>query len=470
MRQYYDGIVAKSREVLIFKCPSCGNTTKRAYRLCKDKTTCKLCPSPNKKNNNVISFKEALKTESKGSHRKVLHTCPTCKTSREILFKSALKIKRCKKCATSLTNSNKNFKGRNNPFYGKKHDKKSLKVKTRIASNNWAKSRGFFDYQSLCSKLVSEIENTGYTCSYLSKYGDFSDINSETLRSILLKNGRSDLIGKNSSSYETHIENLINSNYSGKIIKQDRSILKGKELDILLPDIKIAIEFNGDFWHSEDKGKDRIYHLQKMLMCREKGIRLYTFWQSKWDKYPIQHELFIKKLVSKPNRIYARKCRIVKDKNILKKFIAKNHLQGSAASIEYIGLEYEDNIVAACSVSKHHRGGPLVLNRVCFSNYQVVGGLEKMLKHLNKELVTWSDNCYSPEGLMYKNSGFVYVANLKPDYWYIDKNGKYHSKQSQKKSNTGCPKHMTESEWSKALGLQKVWDCGKIKWKYIPSR
>lgn len=47
-----------------------------------------------------------------------------------------------------------------------------------------------------------------------------------------------------------------------KVIRHDRTVLKGKELDIYLPDLKLAIEYNGSFWHSSDR-KDRKYHQEK---------------------------------------------------------------------------------------------------------------------------------------------------------------------------------------------------------------
>ena len=37
------------------------------------------------------------------------------------------------------------------------------------------------------------------------------------------------------------------------------------------------------------------------------------------------------------------------------------------------------------------------------------------------------------------------------------------SKQSQKKSNTGC-QNMTEHQWALEHGLARIWDCGKKRW------
>jgi len=36
----------------------------------------------------------------------------------------------------------------------------------------------------------------------------------------------------------------------------------GKEIDVLLPDLKLGFEFNGEYWHSPDKKKIG-YHFSK---------------------------------------------------------------------------------------------------------------------------------------------------------------------------------------------------------------
>ena len=54
----------------------------------------------------------------------------------------------------------------------------------------------------------------------------------------------------------------------------NKQIIKPLELDIYLPDLKLAIEYNGTFWHSISSGTKIDYHLNKSIACREKGIRL----------------------------------------------------------------------------------------------------------------------------------------------------------------------------------------------------
>jgi hypothetical protein len=89
-----------------------------------------------------------------------------------------------------------------------------------------------------------------------------------------------------------------------------------------------------------------------------------------------------------------------------------------------------------------------------------------MLKALTfrGKLVTWSDNCYSPNPTLYSNSGFQEVGALNPDYFYTNKKGEPKAKQSAQKKNVGCPPEITEAVFLKSQGYYKIWDCGKIKW------
>jgi len=47
------------------------------------------------------------------------------------------------------------------------------------------------------------------------------------------------------SGLEKLLINFIKENYTDKILLNDRKVLRGKELDIYLPELKLAFEFNG---------------------------------------------------------------------------------------------------------------------------------------------------------------------------------------------------------------------------------
>jgi len=82
--------------------------------------------------------------------------------------------------------------------------------------------------------------------------------------------------------------------YFPDLRENDRKLAHACELDIVIPDIKLAIEFNGSYWHSlkvwrekhtEDKwdcyfGK----HLEKVLKCNAVGYRLVNVWEDEWTE------------------------------------------------------------------------------------------------------------------------------------------------------------------------------------------
>lgn len=82
---------------------------------------------------------------------------------------------------------------------------------------------------------------------------------------------------------------FIKTFYNGEVITGDRQIIRPKELDIVLPELKLAIEFNGDYWHSdkfteENHGMTSFeYHARKQHDARLQGYSLVFVWESDWE-------------------------------------------------------------------------------------------------------------------------------------------------------------------------------------------
>lgn len=100
------------------------------------------------------------------------------------------------------------------------------------------------------------------------------------------------------SNFEDEILNYIQSIYTGNVITNSRSILgNGKEIDIYIPEIKIAIECNGTYYHS-DKYKNENYHIDKTNVAKENSIDLIHIWEHDWNfnkqfyKNLIKHKIF----------------------------------------------------------------------------------------------------------------------------------------------------------------------------------
>ena len=97
------------------------------------------------------------------------------------------------------------------------------------------------------------------------------------------------------SSYEQEIADYISTFYSGELIRNDRSILNGKELDLYYPEKKIAIEFNGDYWHDENH-KQRDYHYNKFKDCLNSCITLVSIFENEWKLKKINIKNYLKDL------------------------------------------------------------------------------------------------------------------------------------------------------------------------------
>ena len=98
------------------------------------------------------------------------------------------------------------------------------------------------------------------------------------------------------SQAEKEIVSFIKTFYDKKVIENDRTIILNEytgnnlELDIYLPDINLAIEFNGIYYHSDENISKRSkhfntaeeYHKYKFDKCKEKNIHLIHINEQEW--------------------------------------------------------------------------------------------------------------------------------------------------------------------------------------------
>lgn len=251
-------------------------------------------------------------------------------------------------------------------------------------------------------------------------------------------------------------------------------------LDILIPEKKLAIEFNGLYWHSEANIKmTPTYHWEKTKICKEKGIELIHIWEHEWEnKKDIVKSYISSRLGINTSKIGARKCEIVElDKKTANTLLKQWHLLGSSpSSHKHLGLVYGGEIVSIVSYGKHHRTNEsYVLSRFASKPYtNVVGALSKLTNkiiHLiNADLISWVELRLSSEK-SYVASGWIIEEILKPDYFYY--NIKTHtivSKQSRRKDVAKTPEHMTEHEHALSEGLRRIYDCGKIRLRRLSQK
>lgn len=68
-----------------------------------------------------------------------------------------------------------------------------------------------------------------------------------------------------------------------KLKTHDRTLIKPYELDIIIPELYLAIEFNGVYYHSVEAGTPLGYHLMKTELCEQQNYRLIHIWEDEWN-------------------------------------------------------------------------------------------------------------------------------------------------------------------------------------------
>lgn len=223
-----------------------------------------------------------------------------------------------------------------------------------------------------------------------------------------------------------------------KIMVGSRLVIPPRELDIYLPGKKLAIEFDGLFWHSDANDIiTKAYHVGKTEACDEKGIRLIHVFEDEWIEKRRIVESRLKNLLGVYDKtVFARKCEI-KDVTLREAELFQNssHIQGTVRSKARLGLYFENELIALmtfgkCRFDKKHEWE--MLRFCCKLGYHIPGAAGKLLKHFEKtyrpkSLVSYADRRWST-GNLYKALGFMFVRNSSPNYWYVSNTMKRYSR------------------------------------------
>ena len=246
-----------------------------------------------------------------------------------------------------------------------------------------------------------------------------------------------------------------------------------RSVDIYIPEYKLAIEFNGLYWHSDLFRNDQ-YHLNKTNDVAALGVKLIHVFEDDFVLRKSIVESVIKNAVGLSNRIYARNCELVEvAPKVAREFLDANHLQGFISGKFYIALKFGGEIISV-----------MVVSRTRFSkkyNWELgrwatkcgvvcVGGFSKCLKFIkgkiqNQPILTYCDNSHS-DGGTYRKFG-VELYKTAPNYFYFRNSEwwRHNRMQFQKHKLIGIPEYSvdkTEREIMQDAGWFRVYDCGNL--------
>ena len=306
--------------------------------------------------------------------------------------------------------------------------------------------------------LAREFNVQDYT---MHKYVDMYDLNAYINKSF-------------KSRYEKEISDIV-----GKCIRNSRQIIPPQELDIYIPEKKLAIEFNGDYWHST-VFKDKYYHQQKTIACAKQGIQLIHIFEHEWLN-PRKQKI-IKEILNKSNnkRVYARNTVVsTVSKSELREFLDDYHLQGYCECSKALGLYMNNELISVMTFGtpRFHNKYEWEIIRYCSkAGINIVGGAQKLFKRFLKDenpssILTYSD-ITKFTGNIYIELGFKVTEKqiTEPGYVWVKPGSKdVLSRYKTNIKNLSDFKSYgdTEDEIMYNLGYYKVYDSGNLRMEWI---
>lgn len=275
---------------------------------------------------------------------------------------------------------------------------------------------------------------------------------------------------KNNSSSETELRDFIIETLGIENVKfNDRSLIyyiddkdnkvHYYEIDIYIPKIKLAIEFDGIFWHSS-KYTDKDYHINKTKLCNEKDIKLIHVFEDEWLlRKDIVKSLLLKELnllESKTIKKYYIKEISVKEKN---RFLKENSLEFNKYKTDLrLGLYINKELYSILTVRNNK-----IINYIDRKDIKINNSLELFIKYIrsnitNKKIyIDFNKRWYDKNDNIFKN--LIYIEDIKPKKFYFDTRFNNDIVICHKEYNKILYKDVVSTE------KESIYDCGYIRYK-----
>lgn len=236
-----------------------------------------------------------------------------------------------------------------------------------------------------------------------------------------------------------HIENVI---YA------DKEILNGKELDIYIPEKRLAIEYNGSYWHSEER-KGTNYHQDKALACLKHSIRLISIFDYEWEDtntrekliHMLEDAIANKNIENNENDV---RCIGTEE---AKQFIDKHSIKTIDHVDISIGCYYKNELIEVMLFEKHGLRSYELIETCCNTGINADKSmLNYFIDKYNPEQITVTVDIAKQGINKYTELRFTPVELLEPSYKLVKYNLEL----------------VEESEIENKYCM-KVYDCGGIK-------
>lgn len=249
------------------------------------------------------------------------------------------------------------------------------------------------------------------------------------------------------------------------------------EFDLLVG-TNLLIECQGVYWHNRSVQKaidaKKYEYVKEMLP----DYRVAYVWENELK----EPEVLKRRLLSLVGR-GAEKPVMLAD--VTTREVMREEVRSFLDAYHYLGLRrwgrawgafHNGELIAACLFTSAIRqnqdyGDFVVLDRFCIHPDVRCDNLaswfiSRCLKLVGKKVVTFADTTEGHTGAIYKACNFEFSHEVKPDYWYVDLQGKrIHKKTVWNQSRRSA---LTEDAYAAAADLDKVWGEKKLCFVFNP--
>ncbi len=353
--------------------------------------------------------------------------------------------------------------------------------KSKEKHDSRRKELGLLPYLYHKIEYIKTTEEVNHFCQELDENGEYhGDFWQLPLNHLKGKEGCKKCSLHGESKKELEVLSFINSlglKIGENYIEKSRNILDSKkELDIYIHSKKVAIEFNGTYWHSA-KFKDKNFHYQKSKECEEKDIRLIHIWEWMWNderKQKILKNIILSACGLIEHKIYARKCKpeIIdlhtcskETKQEIIDFFNNNNINGYRGAKYCCLLRYNEEIVHSFTFGYPFQGNNKyeyeLIRGASLLGYSIIGGSSKLwslfIKEINPESVVYyvDYNYFDGKSLKYLKPEFKYISHSLSFWNYNKQTGEVKNRQP-----------MRNKELTNNLNIFKIYGAGTKTYVY----
>lgn len=253
----------------------------------------------------------------------------------------------------------------------------------------------------------------------------------------------------------------------------ERNFLGEYGADIVVKSKKVAIEYDGIFWHS-DEYRPADYHIMKTRLAEEMGYALIHVFSDEWDtrkgivKDNIRRILGVKSV----RTVMASDCRLgTVNENVCNKFIDDNSLFRSKDSNVRYALHNGNEIVAVMTFNLNGTGNATMTDFVLKNGVDVPGAARTLfyavlVQHREIMAVTATDDRrWNLKKPVLESLGFSRISEMPSEYKYVHANVRYSIQEAMERNNISGSLSDEEVRIQLASnGYARIYDCGN--WKY----